>query len=168
MVGYQFLIPQFKLDPRVATCPDVGPEVHTGSRRMKSGTLKKLVCKMITTAAMVKHGKVYEKMMVDLHINSRTLEERPKRIAITVSASTYLDAERYLQAANGHVKTALLMILKNINADVARKRLKEASRFEWDGRRSSLSFYVSKPYSKIDLQTKSVVSARAGAPLSLW
>ena len=73
---------QFNLDVDVAICPEVGPEVIMGSTRMKSGTAQKMVLNMITTAVMIKLGKVYENMMVDLQMTNKKLEERSKRIVM--------------------------------------------------------------------------------------
>jgi len=70
---------EFSLDVDVAICPEVGPEVLMGSTRMKSGTAQKLVLNMLTTAAMVRCGKVYENMMVDLQRTSEKLVERAHR-----------------------------------------------------------------------------------------
>lgn len=100
---------EFNLDVDVAICPDVGPEVIMGSTRMKSGTAQKLVLNMITTASMIKLGKVYENMMVDLQLNSTKLVERAKRILVMATGMTHEDAERILNEAGGHVKTAIVM-----------------------------------------------------------
>lgn len=113
----------------IAICPDVGPEVIMGSTRMKSGTAQKLVLNMLTTASMIRLGKVYENMMIDLQMTNKKLVERSKRIVMTVTGITYEEAEIYLKKANGHVKTALVMILAKVNADEAKERLKKADGF---------------------------------------
>jgi N-acetylmuramic acid 6-phosphate etherase len=120
---------QFHLDVDVVICPVVGPEVIMGSTRMKSGTAQKLVLNMITTAAMVRLGKVYENMMVDLQIKSRKLEERAKRVVMIVTGINYERAEKALRAANGHVKTAIVMVKAKISAREARRRLNRADGF---------------------------------------
>jgi N-acetylmuramic acid 6-phosphate etherase len=120
---------EFDLDVDVAVCPDVGPEIIAGSTRMKSGTAQKLVLNMITTAAMIRLGKVYENMMVDLQMNSRKLEERAKRTVMTVAGIGYEEADRALRDAGGHVKTALVMLLANVNAGEARRRLEKTNGF---------------------------------------
>ncbi|HDK35777.1 MAG TPA: N-acetylmuramic acid 6-phosphate etherase, partial [Bacteroidetes bacterium] len=107
----------------VAICPVVGPEVVMGSTRMKAGTATKLVLNMLTTAAMIKLGKVYENMMVDLQMNSQKLIERSKRTLIIVTGVDYEAAARYLEAAEGHVKTAIVMIKAGVSKEEARKRL---------------------------------------------
>ena len=117
---------EMNIDVDVAICPVVGPEVVMGSTRMKAGTATKLVLNMITTASMVRLGKVYENMMVDLQMNSRKLEERSKRTVMMVTGVDYDTAAEVLLKAGGHVKTALVMILGGVDADTARAALKEA------------------------------------------
>lgn len=113
----------------VAICPVVGPEVIMGSTRMKSGTAQKLVLNMITTASMIQLGKVYENMMVDLKMNSRKLEERAKRVLMIATEIDYTTANRVLRQADGHVKTAIVMVKANVSASEARQRLHKASGF---------------------------------------
>jgi N-acetylmuramic acid 6-phosphate etherase len=120
---------QFTLDVDVAICPDVGPEVLMGSTRMKSGTATKLVLNMLSTAAMVRLGKVYENMMVDLRLTNEKLVERARRIVMTATGCTYGEAAETLQAAGGHVKTALVMRLAGVGASEARLRLENAAGF---------------------------------------
>lgn len=113
----------------VAICPVVGPEVIMGSTRMKSGTAQKLVLNMITTTAMIRLGKVFGNMMVDLKLNSRKLEERAKRVVMAATGDDYRTASALLAAAGGHVKTAIVMRLGNLNASAARKRLRRSGGF---------------------------------------
>jgi N-acetylmuramic acid 6-phosphate etherase len=113
----------------VAICPVVGPEVIMGSTRMKSGTAQKLVLNMLTTAAMVRLGKVYENMMVDLQRTSEKLVERGRRTVMMATGASYDEAERALEAAGGHVKTALVTILANVPVEEARRRLEAAGGF---------------------------------------
>ena len=120
---------QFNLDVDVAICPEVGPEVIMGSTRMKSGTAQKMVLNMITTAVMIRLGKVYENMMVDLQMTNKKLEERSKRIVMTITGVGYEKAEKVLKEAGGHVKTAVVMIKGNLDASEARKRLLKADGF---------------------------------------
>jgi len=120
---------EFDIDVDVAICPEVGPEVLAGSTRMKSGTAQKLVLNMLTTTAMVRLGKIYENMMVDLQMNSQKLEERAKRVVMTVTGLEYEEAMKYLEQAGGHVKTALVMILAGVDAGEARARLEKANGF---------------------------------------
>lgn len=113
----------------VTICPFVGPEVIMGSTRMKSGTAQKLVLNMISTAAMIRLGKVYENMMIDLKMNSRKLEERGKRVVMTATGVDYETASGMLGRADGHVKTAIVMIKAKVSAQEARLRLRNASGF---------------------------------------
>jgi len=113
----------------VAICPYVGPEVIMGSTRMKSGTAQKLVLNMLTTAAMIRLGKVYENMMIDLQMTNKKLVERSKKIVMTITGISYEEAENYLKKANGHVKTALVMIKAGVNAEEAKRRLEKAEGF---------------------------------------
>lgn len=113
----------------VAICPYIGPEVIMGSTRMKSGTAQKLVLNMLTTTAMIRMGKVYENMMIDLQMTNKKLVERSKRIVMTITGVGYDEASNYLQQAGGHVKTALVMIKAGVGAEVARERLIKADGF---------------------------------------
>jgi N-acetylmuramic acid 6-phosphate etherase len=119
----------FDLDVDVAICPEVGPEVVMGSTRMKSGTAQKLVLNMLTTTAMIKLGKVYENMMVDLQLTNQKLVERAKRIITMATGVEYPTAERVLTEAGGHVKTAIVMLKAGIPAAEARKKLNLADGF---------------------------------------
>ena len=120
---------QFALDVDVAICCDVGPEPIMGSTRMKSGTATKLVLNMISTATMVRLGKVYENMMVDLQMTNLKLVERSKKIVMTATGVDYDTAQSTLEAAGGHVKTALVMLLADVDADAARERIETAGGF---------------------------------------
>ncbi|NLH60030.1 MAG: N-acetylmuramic acid 6-phosphate etherase [Ignavibacteriales bacterium] len=113
----------------IAICPYVGPEVIMGSTRMKSGTAQKLVLNMLTTAAMVRLGKVYENMMIDLQMTNKKLVERSKRIVMTITGISYDEAGSWLEKAGGHVKTALVMIKAGVTKEEAQKRLDLADGF---------------------------------------
>jgi N-acetylmuramic acid 6-phosphate etherase len=113
----------------VAICPVVGPEVIMGSTRMKSGTAQKLVLNMITTSAMIRLGKVYENMMIDLQMTNQKLRERAKRVVMIITGVSYEEAANVLEKAGGHVKTALVVIKAGITAEVARERLRRADGF---------------------------------------
>lgn len=113
----------------VAICPEVGPEVVMGSTRMKSGTAQKLVLNMITTTAMIRLGKVYENMMIDLQMTSKKLEERAKRVLMTVTGIGYEEANKILLQADGHVKTAIVMVKARVSKEEAKRRLQEANGF---------------------------------------
>ena len=113
----------------VAICPEVGPEIIMGSTRMKSGTAQKLVLNMLTTTAMIRMGKVYENMIIDLRITNKKLTERSKRIVMTITGISYNEAAKYLKESGGHVKTALVMIKAGVSAADAKARLKMADGF---------------------------------------
>ncbi len=119
----------FKID--VLINPIVGPEVLTGSTRMKAGTATKLILNMLTTTTMVRLGKTYGNRMVDLQAKSEKLVERSKRILMEVTGISYRQAATYLEESHGEVKTAIVMILKQIDCTAAKKRLKEADGFVW-------------------------------------
>jgi len=116
----------FDLEVDVAICPEVGPEVLMGSTRMKSGTAQKLVLNMLTTTSMVKLGKVYENMMVDLQLTNKKLVERSKRIIVLATGVSYDRAAELLDQAGGHVKTAIVMGSAGVTADEARRRIASA------------------------------------------
>lgn len=113
----------------VAICPEVGPEVIMGSTRMKSGTAQKLILNMITTTAMIRIGKVYENMMIDLQMTNQKLVERSKRIVMIITGVSYDEAAKYLQMAKGNVKTALVMILAKVSYEEAVRRLQLSDGF---------------------------------------
>ena len=113
----------------IPICPEVGPEVVMGSTRMKSGTAQKLVLNMITTAAMIRMGKVYENMMIDLQMTNLKLRERAKRVVMTITGLSYEEAAAALDKADYHVKTALVMIKAGVTRDEAQRRLGSADGF---------------------------------------
>ncbi|HEX9007268.1 MAG TPA: N-acetylmuramic acid 6-phosphate etherase [Bacteroidota bacterium] len=113
----------FDLEVDVAICPEVGPEVLMGSTRMKSGTAQKLVLNMLTTAAMVRLGKVFENMMVDLQLTNNKLAARSRRIVMIATGVPYETADSALKEAGGHVKTAIVMLLGHVDAAGARDLL---------------------------------------------
>ena len=119
----------FDLEVDVAMCPVVGPEVIMGSTRMKSGTAQKLVLNMITTASMVRLGKVYENMMVDLQMTNKKLVERSRRTVMMATGVDYAEATRVLDAVDGHVKTALVVILADVSPEDAVARLEASGGF---------------------------------------
>lgn len=106
--------------------PITGPEVVTGSTRLKAGTATKLVLNMITTLAMVQLGKVYENLMVDLKASNIKLVDRSIRIIMMVTGLPRDRAEDALQKAGGHVKLAIVMVKRNVDAETARNLLAEA------------------------------------------
>ena len=113
----------------IAICPEVGPEIIMGSTRMKSGTAQKLVLNMITTAAMIRLGKVYENMMIDLQMTNLKLRERAKRIIMIITRVSYDEATDFLTKSDFHVKTALVMIKASVSREEARLRLIKSNGF---------------------------------------
>ncbi len=110
----------------VVVAPLVGPEVITGSTRMKAGTATKLVLNTITTGAMVRLGKVYGNLMVDLQVTCAKLRDRGERILQEGLALDRAAAGELLDRAGGHVKTALVMGRLGVDAPEARRLLDEA------------------------------------------
>lgn len=110
----------------VVIAPLVGPEVITGSTRMKAGTATKLVLNTITTGAMVRLGKVYGNLMVDLQVTCLKLKDRGERILEGMLDVDRDEASDLLERAGGHVKTALVMGRLGVDAEEARHRLEEA------------------------------------------
>ncbi len=119
----------FDLDVDVAICANVGPEPIMGSTRMKSGTAQKFVLNMLTTASMIKLGKVYENMMIDLQMTSAKLVERSRRVVMLATGVPYEEADRVLNLTNGHVKTALVSILADVDIETAKDRLINSNGF---------------------------------------
>ncbi|MHC4716331.1 MAG: N-acetylmuramic acid 6-phosphate etherase [Planctomycetota bacterium] len=110
----------------VVICPVVGPEVVTGSTRMKAGTATKLVLNTLTTAAMIRTGKVYGNLMVDLRATNTKLRDRSERIVMEVTGLGRRAARRLIDAADGRVKVALVMHLRGVGAAEARRILDES------------------------------------------
>ena len=110
----------------VVIAPLVGPEAITGSTRMKAGTATKLVLNTITTAAMVRTGKVYGNLMVDLQVTCEKLRDRGQRILMETVGVQRDEAADLLDRAGGHVKTAIVMAKLGIERAEARKRLDDA------------------------------------------
>ena len=107
----------------------VGPEVVMGSTRMKSGTAEKMVLNMISTASMVRLGKVYNNMMVDLMATSEKLRQRSVRIIMLATGSTYSDGVSLLERAGGSVKTAIVMRLRSVTRRQAERLLRASDGF---------------------------------------
>jgi N-acetylmuramic acid 6-phosphate etherase len=110
----------------VVIAPLVGPEVVTGSTRMKAGTATKLVLNTISTTAMVRLGKVYGNLMVDLQVTCQKLQDRGERILMDTLDVDREQATRLLDASGGHVKTAIVMSRLSLDAQAARQKLDAA------------------------------------------
>lgn len=104
-----------------------GPEVVTGSTRMKAGTTQKLILNMLSTTTMINLGKTYKNLMVDVKTSNAKLEARAKKIIMEATEVDFETAEKYLQLANNHVKTAIVMILNNLDYAEAQQKLISAN-----------------------------------------
>jgi len=110
---------------KISIAPVVGAEVVTGSTRLKSGTAQKLVLNMLSTGTMIKLGKVYGNLMVDVRATNEKLVERAKRIVCEATGVEREEAEKVLQTTDFDVKLSIFMILSNLNKDEAKKVLDE-------------------------------------------
>ena len=109
--------------------PIVGPEIITGSTRLKAGTATKLVLNMLTTVSMIKLGKVYNNLMVDVHASNTKLVARSIRIVQAVTGVDAAVAEEALARAGGHAKLAIVMLTRRLNATDANTLLEEHEGF---------------------------------------
>lgn len=108
---------------------DAGPEILTGSTRLKAGTAQKLILNMLSTGAMIGSGKVYQNLMVDVKSSNKKLEERSKRIIMQATECTYEKASETFEAADHQVKLAIVMILTHSDKETAEQNLTEAKGF---------------------------------------
>lgn len=113
----------------IAISPVVGPEALTGSTRLKSGTAQKMVLNMISTGAMVKFGKAWQNLMVDMKATNIKLVDRACRMVMEATGVTRGQAEQVLQQTDHDVKPAILMVLTGLDAATARARLDEHNGF---------------------------------------
>lgn len=104
----------------------VGPEIVTGSTRLKAGTAQKMVLNMLTTAAMIRLGKVYENYMVNVQASNFKLRERVKSIVMDVTDVGYEEAEKLVERSGGDAKIAIVMKLKGLSPEEARDKLARA------------------------------------------
>ena len=105
---------------------NVGPEVLTGSTRLKSGTAQKLILNMITTASMVRIGKSYQNLMIDVVQSNEKLCTRAENIVMEATGVECAEARRYIDEANGSCKVAVTMILAECDVETAKKLLEKA------------------------------------------
>lgn len=113
----------------IAITPAVGPEVVTGSTRLKAGTAQKLVLNMITTGAMIRSGKVYSNLMVDVEATNAKLIERQISIVMDATDCDRDTAQAALQQCNRHCKTAIVMVLTGLDAAQAGAVLEQNNGF---------------------------------------
>lgn len=113
----------------VAIEVETGAEVLTGSTRLKAGTAQKLVCNMLSTAAMVRAGKTYQNLMVDMRPTNAKLADRAERIVAAAAEVDRSAAAAALASAGGHVKTAIVMLLTGTSQWEAAALLRDADGF---------------------------------------
>ncbi|WP_370425944.1 N-acetylmuramic acid 6-phosphate etherase [Pantoea vagans] len=113
----------------IALTPVVGPEVVTGSSRMKAGTAQKLVLNMLTTGSMIRSGKIYGNLMVDVEATNQKLVQRQVNIVMQATDCDDATASAALTACGGHCKTAILMVLADLAADEAKALLSQHQGF---------------------------------------
>jgi N-acetylmuramic acid 6-phosphate etherase len=113
----------------VDICAAVGPEILTGSTRMKSGTAQKLILNMLSTASMIRMGKTYQNLMVDVNASNEKLYARAKLIVMQATDCDEKTATDALQAAGNEAKVAIMMILTDCNANQAMSSLKHNNGF---------------------------------------
>ncbi|WP_340481137.1 N-acetylmuramic acid 6-phosphate etherase [Vibrio anguillarum] len=114
---------------QIAISPVVGPEALTGSTRLKSGTAQKLVLNMLTTASMIRLGKSYQNLMVDVKATNRKLIARAVRIVMQATDCERAEAEYLLAQSNNNVKVAILMHLTGLSYSEAMDKLTESDGF---------------------------------------
>jgi N-acetylmuramic acid 6-phosphate etherase len=112
--------------------PAVGPEVIAGSTRLKAGTATKIVLNMLTTASMVRIGKTYGNLMVDVQMGSEKLKDRARRILSIVTGLSYEDADKLLRKAHWNVKAAIVMQKTGLTYSQSLSRLRRAHDFVKD------------------------------------
>ncbi len=113
----------------VAIEVDAGPEILSGSTRLKAGTAQKLICNMLSTASMVRAGKTFGNLMVDVRPTNAKLVDRARRIVMAATSCGTSTAADALDAADGHAKTAIVMIVTECQRDEAIRRLHAAGGF---------------------------------------
>jgi len=121
--------PDLLLNIDVAILPKVGPEALTGSTRLKAGTATKLVLNAVTTGAMIRMGRAYGNLMVDLVAMSEKLHDRGQRIVMEVAGCDREAARTAIAAAGGHVKTAFVMQRRGVGKEEAESLLAEHGGF---------------------------------------
>jgi N-acetylmuramic acid 6-phosphate etherase len=111
----------------IAITPDVGPEVLTGSTRLKAGSAQKMVLNMLSTATMVRLGHAYENLMIDLTKTNHKLRDRARRILVEATGKNVSDVEHALRQSKHNLRVALVMLKRRASADRASKYLESAN-----------------------------------------
>jgi N-acetylmuramic acid 6-phosphate etherase len=112
---------------QILIAPEVGPEVLTGSTRLKAGTAQKMVLNMLSTGAMVRLGHAYENLMIDLLSTNQKLSERSLRILAQASGTTVSKAKHALRKSGHNLRLALIMLKRNVGVSQAKQLLKSAN-----------------------------------------
>jgi N-acetylmuramic acid 6-phosphate etherase len=112
---------------KILIAPEVGPEVLTGSTRLKAGTAQKMVLNMLSTAAMVRLGHAYENLMIDLLDTNEKLSERSVRILAEASGESLSAAEHALRQSGHNLRVALVSLKKKVHASTAKRMLKTSA-----------------------------------------
>ncbi|SFE48827.1 N-acetylmuramic acid 6-phosphate etherase [Lentibacillus persicus] len=120
----------------------VGPEVLTGSTRMKAATAHKMILNMISTTTMVKLGKVYENLMVDVHASNYKLMERARRIIMEITGVDYNEADQTLALTNNQVKPAIVMLKGGVSYSEAEEAIKKSNGYVRDAIAHALNFQI--------------------------
>ena len=110
----------------ISITPDIGPEVLTGSTRLKAGTAQKMVLNMLSTATLVRLGHAYENLMIDLTKTNRKLRDRAKRILVEATGADMSEAGHALRQSKHNLRVAMIMLKRRIPAEKARKALESA------------------------------------------
>jgi N-acetylmuramic acid 6-phosphate etherase len=111
---------------KILIAPKVGPEVLTGSTRLKAGTAQKMVLNMLSTAAMVRLGHVYENLMIDVKPSNQKVSQRILRILAEASGKSVSASEHALRQSRHNLRLALVMLKLGVDVDVAKKKLAKA------------------------------------------
>src|SRR6266404_2359495 len=111
---------------KIVIAPEVGPEVLTGSTRLKAGTSQKMVLNMLSTAVMARLGHVYENLMIDMMLTNEKLEDRALRILVAASGKSVSAAEHALRAAGHDLRVGLMMLKRGVEAREAKRLIAQA------------------------------------------
>jgi N-acetylmuramic acid 6-phosphate etherase len=109
----------------ILIAPKVGPEILTGSTRLKAGTAQKMVLNMLSTAAMARLGHVYENLMIDVKPSNRKVSDRIVRILAEASGKSLSASEHALRQTGHNLRLALVMLKLRVGAQEAKKKLRE-------------------------------------------
>ena len=113
-------------EAELAIEPSCGPEVLTGSTRLKSGTAQKMILNMISTGSMVGVGKAYQNLMVDVQQTNKKLVVRAQNITMAATGCTREEAAQALEQADGNAKLAIVMLLTKMSVEEAKAKLEAA------------------------------------------